>query len=62
MYSNVEEEEESCEKSDVEDDDEEIQLKGIFFSAKLLQVLLARNFYQWINVMPSKTSIPFLAH
>ena len=60
--SNVEEEEESCENSDAEDDEEEIQLKDICFSAKLLQVLLARNFYQWINVMPSKISIPFLEH
>ena len=60
--SNVEEEEESCENSDVEDDAEETQLKGIFFSAKLLQVLLARNFYQRINVMPSKISIPFLEY
>ena len=41
---NVEEEEESYENSDVKDDEEEIQLKGIFFSAKLLQVLLSRNF------------------
>ena len=60
--SNVEEEEESSENSDVEDDEEEIQLKSIFFSTKLLQVLLARNFYQWLNVMLSKISIPFLEH
>ena len=38
--------------SDIKDDEEEIQLKGIFFRAKLLQVLLARNFCHWINVMP----------
>ena len=42
--SNVEEKEESYENSDVKDDEEEIQLKGIFFSTKLLQVLLSRNF------------------
>ena len=60
--SNVEKEEESCENSDVKDDEEEIQLKGIFFDAELLQVLLTRNFYQWINVVPSKTLIPFLEH
>ena len=60
--SNVEEEEESYENSDIEDDEEEIQFKGIFFSAKLLQVVLAKKFYQRINAIPSKTSIPFLEH
>ena len=58
--SNFEKEEEGYENS--EEDEEEAQLKGIFFSAKLLQVLLGRKFYHWINVMPSKTSILFLEH
>ena len=58
--SNFENEEEGYENS--EEDEEEAQLKGIFFSAKLLQVLLGRKFYHWINVMPSKTSILFLEH
>ena len=52
--SNIEEEEQSCENGDVEDGEEEIQLKGIFFGTKLLQVLLARNFHQWINLMSRK--------
>ena len=52
--SNIEEKEQSCENSDVEDGEEEIQLKGIFFGTKLLQVLLARNFHQWINFMSRK--------
>ena len=42
--SNVEQEEDSYENSDVKDDEEEIQFKGIFFSTKLLHVLLSRNF------------------
>ena len=62
MWLNIEEEEESYENSDAEDNEEEIPLKCIFFSGKLLQFLLARNFYQRINIMPSKTSIPFLEH
>ena len=58
--SNFEKEEEGYENS--EEDEEEAQLKGMFFSAKLLQVLLGRKFYHWINVMPSKTSILLLEH
>ena len=60
--SNVEEEEEIYENSDAEDVEAEIELKGLFFSAKLLPVLLAKNFYPRINVIPNKTSIPFLEH
>ena len=60
--SNVEDEGESFENSNIEDVKKEIQLKGIFFRTKLLQVLLARNFYHWSNVMPSKTSTLLLEH
>ena len=54
--SSFEEEEESYENSDVENDEAEIQLKDIFFGTKLLQVLLLRNFYHWINAVPSQNS------
>lgn len=38
--SNVEEEEESYENSDVEDDEEEIQLKGIFLEQRYYKFYL----------------------
>ena len=52
--SNVEEEEESCENSDVEDDEEEIQLKGIFLAQSQYKSYLQEIFTSGLTLCPVK--------